>query len=153
MNKGGEIRTVLTENWVYFTTKIRNGEIDITSIIPNYKQTWTYFSELIGKGTFSVDDIKLINAIHRFTSELTETARYIHYEGEDPEVISRLFMLAMLIYKLLDNITDQRFSDGMLRLEIFGKKIIIFPDGFDLTYNELCEECLEKLKQGQEDFL
>ncbi|MBR4622689.1 MAG: hypothetical protein IKO44_04820 [Ruminococcus sp.] len=153
MNKNEDTRNLLTENWVYFTTKIRNGKIDITSMIPNYKRTWSYFSEVVGSGSFSVDDIKLINAIHRFTSELTEAARYFYYINPHHEVSSNLLIMSMLIYKLLDNIADKRFSTGVLRFEIFGKKNIVFLDGFDHTFRDLWKECFERLKQGQEDFL
>ncbi len=137
----------LIDNWECFDKALNRGDEDTDAFITLFRSTWSYLAERARKNSFTTEDIRLIDLLHR-VADLTCQIYMEPYE--DGEIPVEMIVITSMLVLLLDSIYEDQFRSGMIERKLSGATRFFTPDGAQLLYDELYEY-LNKKEQNYAD--
>ena len=102
-----------------------------------FKETWEYFIEVVKNGSIDLEDIEIINLLHRFNYIIIEPISGELQEIADKNDLWDLYYSCVnYVDALLNNILRKDFVSGELVIEKGATTTIVYLEGFDTVFDD-----------------
>ena len=139
-------RNSLIAGWRELSDMITQKPLPLDSFKGLYKRTWGFFSAIAANGTLDFEDVRLINELHSVSFRLCGSEGKVFEIAESNKLWSEYFTCSVFINALLKSIPDKEFASGELVIRSGGETSVIYPDGFELAFDEMI--CRSNILKG-----